>query len=104
MTKREHLICETVQYITIDAWRAIYGDDNKYDLDSRDLLIEFRYWGEEFENWWDSLSEDERESKYDYQLELDKFTDKKVAEYLSILPQHDSCKETFVNINHTHTS
>lgn len=85
MDTKTHLICETVQYITIDAWPAIYGDENEHDLDSRDLLLEFRYWGEEFEKFWMSLSEDDRESKYDYQLELEKFTDKKVKEYLSML-------------------
>ncbi len=85
MDTKTHLICETVQYITIDAWSAIYGAENEHDLDSRDLLLEFRYWGEEFEKFWMSLSEDDRESKYDYQLELEKFTDKKVKEYLSML-------------------
>lgn len=51
------MICETVQYITIDAWPAIYGKDNEHDLDSRDVLEEFRHWGEEFEKWWMSLPE-----------------------------------------------
>lgn len=79
MTREEHLICETVQYITIDAWPAIYGKDNEHDLDSRDVMEEFRYWGEEFEKWWMSLPED----NLDYQIEVEKFTERKVKEYIS---------------------
>ncbi len=82
MTQKEHLICETVQYITIDAWPAIYGKDNEHDLDSRDVLEEFRHWGEEFEKWWMSLPEADREYNLDYQIEVEKFTEKKVKEYL----------------------
>lgn len=82
MDQQTHLICETVQYITIDAWPAIYGKDNEHDLDSRDVLEEFRHWGEEFEKWWMSLPEDDREYNLDYQIEVEKFTEKKVKGYL----------------------
>lgn len=85
MTYEEHLICETVQYITIDAWPAIYGEDNKYELDSRALLLEFRYWAEEFEKYWDSIPDDEKDTKHDYQIEVEEFTDKKIKEYLSMI-------------------
>lgn len=89
MDQQTHLICETVQYITIDAWPAIYGKDNEHDLDSRDVLEEFRHWGEEFEKWWMSLPEDDREYKLDYQIEVEKFTEKKVAEYLKRFGESD---------------
>ena len=78
MDQKTHLICETAQYITIDAWPELYGQDNKYDVDSRELMIMFREWAEEFETWWRSLPEEDREYKRDYQIEVEEFTEKKV--------------------------
>ncbi len=80
MDAKTHLICETAQYITIDAWPVLYGDDNKYDKSSSEILALFREWAEEFEKWWMSLSEDDRACNFDYQIELEKFTEKKCEE------------------------
>lgn len=74
MDAKTHLICETAQYITIDAWPELYGEDNKYDIGSARLLTLFREWAEEFEKWWMSLPEGDR----DYLLEVEKFTEFKV--------------------------
>ena len=81
MDIKTHLICETVQYITLEAWPVIYGDDNKYDQDSRDVLETIREWAEEFENWWQS-HDDEWKTETDYLIEIEKFTEKKSQEYI----------------------
>lgn len=78
------MICESIQKVTLQAWPIIYGNDNPHDLDSRDVLEEFRLWGEEFENWWMEHDEDWREST-DYSEEITKFTDQKVGAYLRML-------------------
>lgn len=81
MDKNTHLICESVQEITLAAWPVIYGNDNKYDIDSRVLLETFRNWGEEFEDWWMSHDEDWIDS-HDYLEEIYDFADKKIGAYL----------------------
>lgn len=82
MDIKTHHLCETVQEVTLAAWPVVYGDENKYDLDSRDVLLELRLWAEEFENWWDSHDEDWMDS-HDYVDEVAMFTDKKCKKYLS---------------------
>lgn len=84
MDTQTHLICETAQYMTLDAWPIMYGEDNKYDLDSRDVLMEIRLWAEEFEKWWQSHDEDWMDSN-DYQIEVEKFATKKAEEFVSWL-------------------
>lgn len=84
MTTEQHLICESVQEITLAAWPIIYGKDNRFDLDSRDVLETFRYWGEEFESWWLSHDQDWID-EHDYLDEITTFTDRKVGEYLRLL-------------------
>ena len=79
-----HFICETAQYMTLDAWPIIYGEDNKYDQDSRNVMETIREWAEEFENWWQSHDEDWMDAN-DYLIELDNFTEKKAQEYISNL-------------------
>lgn len=79
-----HLLCETVQEITLAAWPVIYGDGNKYDQDSRMVMQEIRGWAEEFENWWNSHDEDWRE-KNDFVIEVEAFTERKCREYLDML-------------------
>ena len=81
MDEKTHLLCENAQYITIDVWPIIYGDDNKYDQDSRDVMLTIREWAEEFEAWWRSLDPDFRE-KLDYLEKIDKFAFAKAREYV----------------------
>lgn len=82
MDYNTHLICETAQYMTLDTWPIMYGEDNKYDLDSRDVLMQIREWAEEFEEWWQSHDEDWMDSA-DYQIEVEKFVTKKAEEFVS---------------------
>ena len=84
MDTQTHLICETAQYLTLDAWPVIYGEDNKYDLNSRDVLMTIREWAEEFETWWQSHDEDWQDAT-DYLTELDEFADRKAKEYVEWL-------------------
>jgi hypothetical protein len=75
------LICESIQEITLYAWPVIYGNNNIYDLDSREVLEMFRRWGEEFEAWWESHTED-WVCGHDYLEEVQNFAKKKVVEYI----------------------
>lgn len=84
MDIQTHLICETAQYMTLDAWPIIYGEDNKYDQDSHKVLETIREWAEEFENWWQSHDEDWMDAN-DYLINLDNFTEKKAQKYISNL-------------------
>lgn len=81
MTTEMHLICESIQEVTLQAWPIIYGKDNRYDLDSRAVLEEFRCWGEEFEKWWLEHDQDWIDVT-DYTEEIERFTDQKVGAYL----------------------
>lgn len=81
MDRPTHLICETAQYMTLDVWPVIYGEDNKYDQDSRDVMETIRGWAEEFENWWQSHDEDWMDAT-DYLSELDRFAYGKAKEYV----------------------
>lgn len=75
-------LTETIQNITVQAWPEIYGEDNEHDEDSLALLSKFRLWGMEFERWWNSLGEDGQE-QLDYIEEIEKFTERRVKEYLN---------------------
>lgn len=57
MDQKMHLICESIQEVTLAAWPIVW-DDNKYDQDSRVVLEMLRDWGEAFEDWWISHDED----------------------------------------------
>ena len=81
MTQQMHLLGESIQEVTLRAWPAVYGEDNKYDQDSREVLRELRDWAEEFEKWWQSHDEVWKDMT-DYVIEAWRFTDKKVEEYL----------------------
>lgn len=80
MDQKMHLICESVQEVTLAAWPVIWAD-NKYDQDSRVVLEVLRDWGEEFENWWIGHDEDWI-CEHDYIEEIWKYTDLKCKEYL----------------------
>lgn len=84
MDTKTHLICETAQYMTLDAWPIMYGEDNPYDLDSRQVLMEIREWAEEFEAWWQSHDEDWQEET-DYQIEVENFAINKATEFVKYL-------------------
>lgn len=84
MDIQTHLICETAQYMTLDVWPIIYGEDNKYDQDSRNVMETIREWAEEFENWWQSHDEDWQDAT-DYLIELEEFGEKKAKEYVESL-------------------
>ena len=81
MTQQMHLLGESIQEVTLRAWPTVYGEDNKYDQDSREVLRELRGWAEEFEKWWQSHDEVCKDIT-DYVIEVWRFTDKKVEEYL----------------------
>lgn len=81
MTQQMHLLGESIQEVTLRAWPTVYGEDNKYDQDSREVLRELRGWAEEFEKWWQSHDEVWKDIT-DYVIEVWRFTDKKVEEYL----------------------
>ena len=81
MTQQMHLLGESIQEVTLRAWPTVYGEDNKYDQDSREVLRELRGWAEEFEKWWQSHDEVWKDIT-DYVIEVWRFTDKKVEEDL----------------------
>ena len=84
MDRQSHLICENAQWITLYAWPTVYGEDNQYDLDSRNVMEMFRSWAEEFEAWWQSHDEDWQDMA-DYPEEIDAFAEKKVTEFINII-------------------
>lgn len=84
MTHEMSLLCETIQEITLAAWPLVYGKDNKYDLDSRVVLEEFRDWGEEFEKWWQDHDGDWIDN-HDYLDEVTAFAQIKAHEYVKYL-------------------
>ncbi len=89
MNTETHLLCETIQDISLQAWPIIYGQENKYDLDSRALLETFREWGELFNNWWNSHDQ-EWFDKNDYLSNVEHFTILKCKEYFKDLhPQKE---------------
>ena len=62
-------------------WPMVYGENNDYDLDSREILDLFRTWGEEFESWW--MSHDEAWiCEHDYISEVEHFAEQKAADYI----------------------
>lgn len=87
MDRDTHLLCESVQEITLYAWPIIYAD-NKYDQDSRDVLMTLREWGEEFENLWINKDGDYKES-HEWIEELWKFADIRCQEYLRNIGAED---------------
>ena len=80
MDRQTHLICESIQEVTLYAWPIVW-DNNKYDQDSRNVLEMLQNWGEEFENWWESHDEDWICS-HGYIEEVWDFTRKKCDEFL----------------------
>lgn len=84
MDRQTHLICETAQYMTLDVRPIIYGENNEYDQDSREVMMVIRDWAEEFENWWQSHDEDWMDGS-DYLMELDTFAERKAKEYVENL-------------------
>ena len=95
-----HLLCETIQEVTLVAWPIIYGPHNEYDQDSREVLETIRRWGWEFENWWLGHT-DEWIDNYDYIEEVEKFADRKCKEYLKEIgvdPEAREQKDYIVHI------
>lgn len=88
-----HLFCESVQEITLHAWPIIWAD-NKYDQDSRDVLLTIRKWAWEFEAWWTGHDQDYLDT-HDYLEEIWNFTTRKCLEYLDslgVLPEPEQKK------------
>ena len=80
-----HLLGETIQEVTLYAWPILYGDDNRFDEDSRQLLEMLRDWAEEFEQWWRGNVERDAASfleVHDYVEDIEAFTDRKCKEYI----------------------
>ena len=80
MDRRASLLGETIQDITLYAWPIVWND-NKYDQDSREVLIELRGWACEFQEWWDGL-DDESRDKTSYTEEVSAFARRKAREYV----------------------
>lgn len=79
LSKEMHLLCETIQEITLHVWDKVWAD-NKYDQDSRNVLEMLRDWGVEFENYWQELVA--KHENYDYIDEVWAFADRKADEYV----------------------
>lgn len=77
-------LMETVQDITSMAWPEIMAFNEEDGCDSREIFSMFRDWAKEFEAYWDNLVKEGVEDDHDYMLEVEEFTDKKVAEYKNI--------------------
>jgi len=87
MERREHLLIEIAQDITLYAWDKLYG--KKGYEDSRRVLELFRQWAEEFDKCWKSNVEQTKQmlpKEPDYMLAVEKFAEWKVME---------CCVETF---------
>lgn len=63
---------EAVQDITINVYQELY--DKMEEPDSRALLQDIRIWAQEFEDWWWSLKESDRD-RIGYQEAIDSFSD-----------------------------
>lgn len=81
MTQEMHLLGESIQNVTLVAWPIVYGHENRFDQDSRDVLEVLRNWAEEFENWWLSHDEDWMEEN-DYIIEIEEFAERKAKKYV----------------------
>ena len=64
-------IQETIIDITVNVYWPLL---KKYE-DSRSVVETIKAWADEFEDWWDSLSEDEQYSK-DYLTSIDDFSER----------------------------
>ena len=83
LSRDMHLLCETIQEITLHVWDKVWAD-NKYDQDSRNVLEMLRDWGVEFENYWqEQFAKDEYYGDtHDYLEEVWAYADKKADEYV----------------------
>ena len=107
MNHETSLLCESVQEMTLYAWPIIWND-NKYDQDSREVLITIREWGEEFEEWWMSHDENWRD-RMDYLEEIQIFASRKCKEYLKEIgadepeaPTKEKIYEVRLEVNLSH--
>jgi len=86
MTSEMHLLGESIQEVTLYAWPMLflYGDNNRFDEDSRQLLEMMRDWAEEFEQWWAGNIEKDATflEVHDYVEDIEAFTDRKCKEYI----------------------
>lgn len=74
-------LMETVQDISTIAWPEIMAFNEEDGCDSRETFAMFREWAREFEKMWNTYVEQGVEDDHDYMLEVEEFTEKKVAEY-----------------------
>ena len=66
---------EAIQQLTLNCYKDLYSLEME---DYASTLSELRNWGVEFEEWWQSLNDDE---KYDYLGAVDNFGAKKLKEF-----------------------
>lgn len=66
---------EAIQDLTINCYKDLYSLEME---EHTSTLSELRNWGVEFEEWWQSLNEDE---KYDYWDAVDNFGSKKLKKF-----------------------
>lgn len=67
---------EAVQDITINCYEEL----GRYKNNHVETLVEIRRWAKEFEKWWQSMDEEEREKK-GYLESIDKFCGRKMRTY-----------------------
>lgn len=94
LSTKMHLLCETIQEITLVTWPVIWAD-NKYDQDSRVVLETIREWGWAFESWWLGHTEEWLDD-HDYIEEVEKFAERKCKEYLEEIGVDQETRETKV--------
>ena len=75
--EQNDFLMETVQDITTIVWEAV--KDNPEGVDSREVFSECRLWAKEFEKIWNGYVEQGVEDEHDYMLEVEEFTEKKLA-------------------------
>jgi hypothetical protein len=75
--EEDTFLMETVQDITTIVWDAV--KDNPEGTDSRMVFSECRRWAQEFEKIWQGYVEQGVEDDHDYMLEVEEFTEKKLA-------------------------
>ena len=68
---------ETVQIVTLIGWQQLCN----YGTDNRVLLKRFRRWAADFDAWWLSLPDDDRNFKLDYETQVLSFTQNKINRY-----------------------
>lgn len=71
MDTKQALLIEAIQYVTVNCYDKLI---KKFE-DSRNVLETCRAWAQEFEDWWNTLDDEEQERR-DYLISIDAFCDR----------------------------